>query len=410
MTSAEQALLLLILLIGVILVLAILVKAGLERVGVPALVGYIGLGLLLHNVDQRWQLFSAGEREVLEFLAEIGIISLLFRVGLESKLDELIGQLRRASIVWIGDISASGLLGFLTAYFLLDLGLIPSLFAGTAMTATSVGISVSLWQDADAIRSPNGELMIDVAEMDDISAVIIMALLFSVVPVLRNNPDAAIWSILTQTAGSFGLKAIVFGAFCFFFSRYAERDVTRFFRRIEPPPDPTIMVAGIGFITAALAGLLGFSVAIGAFFAGLVFSRDPESVKLDASFNTFYELFVPFFFIGIGLKVDFTMLSGALGLGIILFLVAVLGKMIGVAIPVIALSGWPSAILLGVSMVPRAEITMIVMQHGLQLGEWAVPTQVFSAMIVMSIATAIIVPLVLRPLLQKWPQTEEQRS
>ena len=97
MTSAEQALLLLILLVGAILVLAILVKADLECVGLPALVGYIALGLLLRMADQRWQLFAAGEQEVLEFLADIDIISLLFRVGLESKLDELIRQLRRAS-------------------------------------------------------------------------------------------------------------------------------------------------------------------------------------------------------------------------------------------------------------------------------------------------------------------------
>jgi Kef-type K+ transport system membrane component KefB len=61
-----------------------------------------------------------------------------------------------------------------------------------------------------------------------------------------------------------------------------------------------VVVAGISFLIAALAGLLGFSVAIGAFFAGLVFSRDPDSVKLDGLFDTFYEIFVPFFFIGIG--------------------------------------------------------------------------------------------------------------
>lgn len=107
MTPAEQALLLLILLVGAILVLAILVKAGLEHIGVPALVGYIALGLLLRVADQRWQLFADGEREVLEFLADIGIISLLFRMGLESKLDELIHQLRRASIVWLGNILVS---------------------------------------------------------------------------------------------------------------------------------------------------------------------------------------------------------------------------------------------------------------------------------------------------------------
>jgi Kef-type K+ transport system membrane component KefB len=76
-TQTEQALLLLILLVGAILILAILVKAGLERIGVPALVGYVILGLLVNAAEQKWHLLSAGELEVFEFLADIGIICLL---------------------------------------------------------------------------------------------------------------------------------------------------------------------------------------------------------------------------------------------------------------------------------------------------------------------------------------------
>jgi Kef-type K+ transport system membrane component KefB len=360
--------------------------------------------MILHGLDQQFQLFSVGEREVLAFLADIGIISLLFRVGIESKLEELIRQLRSASVVWAGDILFSGVLGLISAYFILGLDLIPSLFVSAAMTATSVGISVSLWQEARAIRSPNGELMLDVAEMDDISAVVLMALLFAIVPTFHNDPNANLLPILLQTVGIFCLKAAVFGTFCFAFSRYAEESVTRFFQRIEPPPDPTIMVVGIGIITASLAGLLGFSVAIGAFFAGLVFSRDPDAVKLDASFDTFYETFVPFFFIGIGLNVDLEMIPMALDMGIILLIAAVIGKLIGVGVPVFFMGGWPSAVLLGVSMMPRAEISMIVMQHGLQLGEDIVSPRVFAAVVMVSMATTLIVPLILRPLLQRWPQ------
>ena len=408
MTQAEQALLLLILLVGAILVAAILVKSGLERIGIPPLIGYILLGLLLHVADLQWHLFSAGEREVWEFLADIGIISLLFRVGLESKLEELMRQLGRASLVWVGNVFVSGLLGFFTAYSLLKIDLIPSLFITIAMTATSVGISVGVWREAQAINSSNGELMLDVAEMDDISAVILMALLFAVVPVLENNPDVStLLPLLGKTVGLFCFKAAVFAAFCFFFSRYLEKSITSFFLRLEPTPDPTIMVAGIGFMIAALAGLGGFSLAIGAFFAGLLFSRDPRSVKLDASFDTFYELFVPFFFIGIGLKIDLAALSTAFDLGMLLLIVAVLGKFIGVAVPILLMrSGWESAVLLGISMAPRAEIAMIVMQHGWQMGDGTVPSQVFAAMVVVSAATSIIIPLVLRPLLRRWPQIE----
>ena len=407
MTQTEQALLLLILLVGVILVIAILLKTGLERIGIPALVGYMILGLLINAAEQNWHLFSTGELEVFEFLADIGIICLLFRVGLESNLAELIRQLRRASIVWLGDVFWSGLLGFFTAYFLLQLKMITSFFVGTAMTATSVAIAVGIWREANAIKSPNGELMLDVAEMDDISAVILMALLFSVAPILQNHPDATLLVVLAKTAVSFLIKALVFGTLCFLFSRYGEKSLTNFFQRLEPLPDSTIMVAGVGFVIAALAGLLGFSVAIGAFFAGLVFSRDPDAIKIDASFDTIYELFVPFFFIGIGLKIDLNALTTGLDLGIILLIVAMLGKLIGVGIPVLKIAESRSAVLLGISMVPRAEIMMIVMQHGWQLGEWAVPDQVFAAMVLVSAMTTFIVPFILRPLLRHWPQTAE---
>jgi len=402
----EQALLLLILLVGLILVVAILLKSGLQRLGLPALMGYIGLGLLLHSADKTWQLFSSGDREVLAFLADLGIICLLFRVGLESDLSKLISQLRRASIIWIGNVLVSGLLGLVTAQVLLQLDLIPSLFVATAMTATSVSISVAVWREANALNSSNGQLMLDVAEMDDLSAIALMALLFALVPVLHNNPEANWLPILANAAVIFTIKTLFFGAFCFFFSRYLEQPLTGFFQKLEPTPDPTLMVAGVGFIIAALAGILGFSVAIGAFFAGLAYSYDPRAVKIDASFATLYELFVPFFFIGIGLSIDLTALPLALGWGTILLIAAVLGKLIGVAIPVVITDTWNSAALLGLSMVPRAEIMMIIMQRGLHLGAWAVSSHLFSAMVVVSAATTILIPLLLRRLLQRWPQTE----
>jgi Kef-type K+ transport system membrane component KefB len=403
-TPAENKILLLIALVGVSLVIAVLLKAGLKRIGVPALVGYILFGLIVHSVDLKFNLFSAGEDEVLEFLAEIGVISLLFRVGLESQWDELLRQLRPASLVWLGDVLVSGGLGFFTAYELLKFELIPSLFIATAMTATSVGISVVVWQEANRTRSFNGEVMLDVAEMDDISAVILMALLFTVAPTLRNHPEISVLlPILGKSIGTFFLKAIVFGAFCFIFSRYFEQSITHFFKDLKPPAESIIVVAGMSFIIAALAGLLGFSVAIGAFFGGLVFSRDPDSVKLDGLFDTFYEIFVPFFFIGIGLKIEISALFNAWNLGIIFLGVAVVGKFIGVGAPMLMIRPNPqSAILLGISMIPRAEITMIVMQQGLQMGNWAVSSQLFAAMVVVSVGTSIIAPLVLRPLLQRW--------
>ncbi|MGC9502398.1 cation:proton antiporter [Baaleninema sp.] len=394
---------LLVLSVGVILTLGIFIKALLNNTGIPSLVAFLGFGFILNLLDRQFQILGESGYQVFEFLAEIGIISLLFRVGLESDLAGLKKQLPRASWIWIADISVNGILGFFAAYLLLQQALIPSLFVAIAMTATSVGVSVSVWQNQNATDSPTGELLLDVAELDDISGAILMALLLALAPTInQSGADSSLWNLAATTSGSFFLKALVFGTLCFLFSQYIEENLTAFFRRIEPTPSPMLEVIGIGFIIASIAGLLGFSIAIGAFFAGLVFSRDPESVKIDASFNSIYEMFTPFFFIGIGLKIEPSALTTGLGWGAMLFAVAVVGKLLGAGLPALLKTHWKGATLIGISMIPRAEISTIIMQKGLALGSWAVSDRLFAAMVVVSALTTTIVPTFLSSLLKKW--------
>jgi Kef-type K+ transport system membrane component KefB len=395
---------LLVLLTGAVVVLTLLVKAGLERISVPPLVGFFVLGFFLRLANSNWGLLAGESLEIFHFLAQLGLVTLLFRIGLESDIGGLLKQLRSASLIWIVNVLISGVVGFLTAFYLLGLSWITSLIIGTAFTATSVGISVAVWQDGDALDSPNGELLLDVAEMDDISAVVLLALLFALLPTLREGADASILPVLGKSTGLFLLKLAAFTAACYFFSRFLEGPITFFFKQLEPAPSPMLAVAGIGIIIAAVAGLIGFSLAIGAFFAGLVFSRDPQAVKMEASFLPIYELFSPFFFIGVGLKIGPDSLVTALGIGCILAVAAIGAKLIGAGVPVSLMRGMTGGLLIGTSMVPRAEITMVIMQKGLTLGDWAVPQKVFGAMVVVSAATCIISPVAIRAMLRKWPQ------
>jgi Kef-type K+ transport system membrane component KefB len=102
-------------------------------------------------------------------------------------------------------------------------------------------------------------------------------------------------------------------------------------------------VIGIGFIIAAIAGFLVFSVAIGAFCAGLVFSRDQKAVKMEASFIPLYEFFTPFFFITIGLDIEITSLTRSIPLALVLLAAAVIGKMLANGIPLWILKDLPTA-------------------------------------------------------------------
>jgi len=398
-----------VLLVGATLILVILIKSGMDAMRAPPLVGYITLGLALVLLNSRWEIISGEVNAIFEFLAHIGVIFLLFRVGIESDLPTLRRRLGEASYIWIGNIAISAAIGYTAAYYLLGLGPIPSVVVALALTATSVGVSVGVWQAKGAIKSRNGERLIDVAGMDDISAVVLMALLFAVLPVLHRGGDATWVGMAAETIGLFALKIAGFGALCFALAR-CERRIVSFFSSLEPSPHPMLLVVGAGLTVAALAGLLDFSVAIGAFFAGLVFSSDPRSEKIDATLDSLYELFTPFFFIGVGMRLSADSLTGAIGPGLVLAAAAIAGKFVGTGGATLLIAGWRDAVLLGLSMVPRAEIAMIVMQRGLRLGDWATPPRVFSSMVAVCAITSLAAPVALRGLLDRWPQSERSEA
>jgi Kef-type K+ transport system membrane component KefB len=130
------------LLIGAVIVIAIVLKMGFERAGVPALVGFIALGFLLRVGDDRWDMISDQGQVVFEFLGSIGVITLLFKVGLESDFRGLVEKLPRATPIWIANVALSGLLAYWLTHDLFGVALIPILFVAAALTATSVAVSV----------------------------------------------------------------------------------------------------------------------------------------------------------------------------------------------------------------------------------------------------------------------------
>ncbi|MFP4587241.1 MAG: cation:proton antiporter [Desulfohalobiaceae bacterium] len=394
----------LVLLTGGVVVLTMLVKGSLERTVFPPLVGYMLLGICLRWFSDTWQVFAAGQ-QVIHLISQLGLVTLLFRVGLKSDITILRRQLQNASLAWVLNILAAGLAGYYLTAYLLDYGIISGLILGTAFTATSVGVSVKIWEEQNLLQSANGALLVDLAELDDVTAVILMALVFTVVPVLQSGGSESVLSALLTAGLGFAVKMILFGAFCYLFAVFLERPLTSFLGKIESKPDSMLTIVGFGFIIAALAGMLGFSLAIGAFFAGLVFSRDPKCISLDNAFVPIYDFFSPFFFVGIGYQFQ---LSGAaassLGMGIVLALTAIAVKIVANGLPLAVMNGIQSGLLIGVSMVPRAEIALVIMHKGMQLGDWAVDQALFGAMVVVSAITCLVSPVLVRFLLQRWQQ------
>lgn len=390
---------LIVLILGVAIFLSMLLKAFLDRTSVPTLVGYIALGLGLRLAEKEWSLLGAGGEEVFRFLGDAGLVVLLFRVGLESNLRRLMSQFGRASLVAVGDICLAAFVAFATCRWILNMNLAQSVIVSAGLTATSVGVAVSLWQASGALNTGTGALLVDVAEMDDIAGVVILGLVLALAPDLHSG-HVALESLGTVVGISL-LRLSLFVGLCLVFAHYLESPLLRFLKRWEIADDMALTVAAFGFIMAALASLLGFSLAIGAFFAGLMFSRDPKALGLEKNFGPIHELLSPFFFIGIGMGVDPSALSAAGGATLVLFGAAVLGKIAGNGAPVYMLEGSKPALLVGVSMVPRAEVTMIVMQMGQGLGDWAVTDEIFAAVVLSSILTCVVGALAVKVLLDK---------
>jgi Kef-type K+ transport system membrane component KefB len=399
----------LILGLGVLVILALLLRWGLQSLSLPAIVGFLAMGVALAWINNLWTLFGHETESVLEFLGAIGVIVLLFRVGIESDLHELLIQLPKAAMLWLPNMALSGIPGYLVTRYLLDYGVIPSLFVAIALTATSVGVSVAVWEETKKLNSKEGGLLLDTAELDDISGVALMALLFSVAPALKTiygpgpatgNPDISIE--IAKVAILFLLKLFIFVGLVLLCGKYLEQPLAHSARKLGSQPILLVLVLGLGLVIAGAAGLAGLSLPIGALFSGLLFSRHRQSYGIEPSYQLVYAIFVPFFFINIGYKIDPSIIGGALGLGAVLVIVAIIGKIIGIAVTGWRYTGLAGIMLIGVSMVPRAEITMVVIERGHQLGEWAVPDKLYAAMVLVSAVTCLGATVFLHWALRKW--------
>lgn len=389
-----------VLLVGASIVSVILLKNVFEHFQLPPLVAYLGFGLMLRITGDQTGLLNADVVNAFDLLAKLGIVALLFRVGLHSHPKALLAKLPQASLVWFGNFSLAAILAYLCAYYLLHLSGIAALFVAAALSTTSVGVAVALWEDAGLLNTGSGQLVLDVAELDDISGIALMSLLLAVVPHMLNGSEN-VWPVVFNASAWFGVKFALFTIACVLFAQYLEPKLSSVSRRLPTPPERMLIVAGLGFMIAALAGWLGFSLAIGALFAGLIFSGDPEAVRTEKSYDDLYAFLTPFFFISLGMNIDPVALSSALVPGLWLFLAAVIGKFVGAGLAAYPLEGVSGMFSIGISMVPRAEISLLII-HQASLWPGLMPSNVYAAVVIVAALSCLLTPLALSACFQRW--------
>lgn len=388
---------------GFILIFSALFKPLLDKFNFPALLGALSLGLLINGGSSLnlYQIHSE-TRSSLEVLSQLGLMFLLFQVGIRSDLRTLLEQVRKALVLGTTNFLFSGLMAFLGAYYLLGSSLLTSLFVGIALSATSVGVTTGIWSDAGELNTKSGGLLIDMAELDDLFSIAAMIILFSITPMILKGETVA----LTGKIFTLGMGLLVRSAFlillCFLFARFIEPRLSQTLVKIDPSKKTLVMVTiGVCCLISILSQKIGFSVAVGAFFAGLAYSTDPNEQNIEETTDFLYKIFSPFFFAGIALSVDLSLVMESFTQGLVLFGVAVFGKVAGVWLPCQFMGEKEDALLLGFSMIPRAEIALFVALTGLNTAGISFSKQTYGAIVFATLFTNLITPLAVQYLFKK---------
>lgn len=363
--------------IGELLVGMVIGPHALELIGVPT-----GPMIDLFGSEHAAQ---EGLDFVYEVIAELGLIVLLFYVGLETHFEDLLRVFRRASAVAILGVALPMALG--TGFIaLLDHSGKEALFVGAALVATSVGITARVMRDLGVLGSREARIILGAAVVDDILALLVLV----VVSDLASEGAVDV----TQVA-LVSLQAVAFIGFALLVGTRLMARYSLHLERLRVGSAPLLAAIGLMLGLSALAAEIGLAGIIGAFLAGIVLAESREQLRLERDVRAIYEFLVPFFFVLTGAKVDPAVFTdpGTLGLAAAITGLAIAGKVIGCGAAGWGL-GWRSMGILGTGMAPRGEIGFVVASIGLSLG--AISDEIFSAVVFMSIATTLLAPPVLQ--------------
>ncbi len=356
-----------------------------KRLGLPALIGEILGGVLVGPSVLGW--YAIGPET--QLFAEIGVVLLLFQVGLEVRLPELVRVGGTALIVAVlgvilplaGGIGLGLALGHPTEV---------AIFVGAALTATSVGVTARALQPLGLMSSQIGRVIIGAAVVDDVLAMLILAVAGGLagggLDPLRIAGTLAVALAFIGLVGVGGTRLL---------SRH--RALLTEPRFAETPFLPGMLLM-LGLAAASAA--IGLAAIIGAFLAGLVAGESSERHALEAEVAPVAAFFTPFFFGAIGAQVQLSALGdpAVLGGAVLITLVAIATKLVGAFAGALRLGGRAAAVV-GWGMVPRGEVGIVVAALGLQLG--TIDGGLYAAVVTMCVATTLLVPPLLPALARR---------
>ncbi|RJQ47149.1 MAG: cation:proton antiporter [Gaiellales bacterium] len=354
-----------------LVLLAVLLSARLfgeltARAGVPSVIGELFAGIVLGPSLLGW----VEPVEAIRLLAEIGIILLLFEVGLETDVARLVRTGFESIVVAAAGAILPMAFGFGASYFIFSQSMLTSLFVGGTLTATSIGVTVRILADLGKGQTREARIVLGAAVLDDIVGVVLLAFLFEF-----------------STHGGVSLintgRVLLFIAVFMVLAPVAARFIASTIKRYEPSSRtggliPTTVVSLV-LLFAWLAHAIGVPELLGGFAAGLALSRrfflpmgiamhtDDDFVeRAELQMRPIIQLFTPIFFVVVGLSLDFRSIdltsSFVWSFSLVLLLLAFAGKMLGAFI---IRESKRVSLIIGAAMVPRGEVGLIFAELGL---------------------------------------------
>ena len=348
----------------------------------------LGLGSLFEPVVASTEGFAIPVSESLWSIAQVGSIILLFMAGLETDLRQFLRYSGPASMVALGGVILPFVLG---AGITVALGFADSftdpkaLFIGAISTATSIGITVRVLGDLRRLDTPEGVTTLAAAVLDDVIGIIILTIVIGI---------GAKGEFSLSSAGLVTLKTIGFWLGLTAVGVLLSKRISRIIDQFRVSGAAVGLALGLAFLAAALAESFGLAMIIGAFSIGLALSGTDLAHRLEAPLQGVYAAFVPIFFVVMGMMVDVSALGGVWVFGVLLTLMATIGKVVGCGVPAL-FTGFNrhGALRIGVGMLPRGEVALIM--AGIGVSEGLIGTDLFGVSIIMTMATTVVAPLIL---------------
>ncbi len=330
------------------------------------------------------------QSEVIGLLAELGVIILLFEIGLESDLKELIRVGPQAAAVAVVGVVTPFALGTVGLIALLGVPTIPAVFAGAALTATSIGITAKVLAELRQLSSREGQIIIGAAVLDDVLGIIVLAVVAS----LAKTGEIEILNVVTLIGSAAGF---LIGSI--FLGRLLSPYFVSLVNQLKTRGQLLLTSLIFTFMLAYLGDILHLEAILGAFAAGLILAETEKREELEEQIIPIADMLVPIFFVTVGAKTDLSVLNPLVpenreGLIIAVFLIVV--AFVGKVVSGLAVFGQPNInrLAIGIGMVPRGEVGLVFVGVGSASGVLSKPLE--AAVIVMVILTTFIAPALLR--------------